>query len=55
MVINYGINLVTFFRVKKGVRVPPSLKNIYKELAKEYDDFEIPEHGYLSKWAEQGS
>jgi len=42
------------FSVQKGVRVPPSLKNIYKELAKEYDDFEIPEHGYLSKWAEQG-
>jgi len=41
------------FSVKPGVRIPPSLVNIYQEL---HDDtgFEIPNHGYLQKWAEQG-
>lgn len=42
------------FSVPKDIRVPPSLANIYKELQKEYDDFEIPKHGDLTKWAEQG-
>lgn len=42
------------FSVLKGVKVPPSLKNIYKELATDIDGFEIPEHGYLQSWAEQG-
>ena len=39
--------------VKEGVEIPPSLQNIYKEL---HDDigFEIPEHGNLTHWAEQG-
>ncbi len=41
------------FSVLKGVTPPPSLVNIYKEL---HDDigFKIPNHGELSKWAEQG-
>lgn len=41
------------FSVKKGVPVPPSLKNIYKEL---HDDLgcSIPSHGELTKWAKQG-
>ena len=41
------------FSVKKGVQVPPSLVNIYKELQ---DDLgcTIPNHGCLTKWAEQG-
>lgn len=41
------------FSVKKGVDIPPSLVNIYKEL---YDDMgvKIPSHGYLTKWAKQG-
>ncbi|AUS07673.1 uracil-DNA glycosylase [Laceyella sacchari] len=41
------------FSVKPGVKQPPSLKNIFKEL---HDDVgcEIPNHGYLVKWAEQG-
>lgn len=41
------------FSVKKGVPAPPSLVNIYKELK---DDLgcEIPNHGYLVKWAQQG-
>lgn len=41
------------FSVKPGIAIPPSLKNIYKELA---DDLgcEIPNHGYLEHWAKQG-
>lgn len=33
--------------------IPPSLQNIYKEL---HDDLgcDIPNHGYLKKWADQG-
>jgi uracil-DNA glycosylase len=41
------------FSVQPGVAVPPSLKNIYKELQAELD-FEIPNHGYLTTWADQG-
>lgn len=41
------------FSVKPEVEIPPSLENIYKELQ---DDCgcEIPNNGYLTKWAEQG-
>ncbi len=41
------------FSVMPGVKLPPSLQNIYKEL---YDDVgAIPvKHGYLKKWADQG-
>ncbi len=41
------------FSVKKGVEIPPSLVNIYKEL---HDDLGcyIPNNGYLEKWARQG-
>lgn len=41
------------FSVKPEVEIPPSLVNIYKELA---DDLgcKIPNNGYLVKWAEQG-
>ncbi len=41
------------FSVKPGVKVPPSLRNIYKELNQTMD-FDIPEHGYLMKWAQEG-
>ncbi len=41
------------FSVKPGVDIPPSLKNIYKELAEELDCY-IPNNGYLEKWARQG-
>lgn len=37
------------FSVKHGVRVPPSLLNIYKELKIEYPDFQIPKHGNLER------
>ena len=41
------------FSVQKGVAIPPSLKNIYKEL---YDDLKIEpaKYGDLTKWAEEG-
>lgn len=35
------------FSVRKGIRVPPSLRNIYKELADEIPGFTIPKHGYV--------
>lgn len=42
------------FSVLPQVKTPPSLVNIYKELAQDIAGFEIPEHGYLQSWAEQG-
>ncbi len=41
------------FSVNKGVDIPPSLVNIYKEL---HDDLgcSIPDHGNLTEWAQQG-
>ena len=42
------------FSVREGVAVPPSLANIYKELADDIEGFRIPQHGYLQYWAEQG-
>lgn len=41
------------FSVRPGIKQPPSLVNIFRELS---DDLGIdpPEHGYLVKWAEQG-
>ncbi|MFZ7202587.1 uracil-DNA glycosylase [Avibacterium avium] len=41
------------FSVKPGIVPPPSLVNIYKELANDVG-FQIPQHGYLVSWAEQG-
>ena len=41
------------FSVKKGVDIPPSIKNIYKELQLELG-LSIPSHGCLEKWAKQG-
>jgi len=41
------------FSVPEGVRVPPSLINIYKELKADLQ-IEIPEHGNLQCWADQG-
>ncbi len=41
------------FSVQKGVDIPPSLLNIYKELNLELGCF-IPNNGYLEKWARQG-
>lgn len=41
------------FSVPKGIRVPPSLKNIYKELNTDLG-IPIPNHGDLTAWAKQG-
>ena len=41
------------FSVKKGVQIPPSLKNMYKELAED-TGFVPPNHGELVSWAKQG-
>ena len=41
------------FSVKRGVKIPPSLVNIYKELKSDLG-VETPSHGDLSSWAEQG-
>lgn len=41
------------FSVKPGIKTPPSLVNIYKELESDLGCY-IPNHGYLTKWAEQG-
>jgi uracil-DNA glycosylase len=42
------------FSVQKGITIPPSLRNIYKELAADIPGFIIPKHGDLTEWAEQG-
>ncbi len=42
------------FSVLPGVKTPPSLVNIYKELKQNIAYFEIPNHGFLQSWAEQG-
>ncbi len=41
------------FSVQEGIKLPPSLKNIYKEI---FDDLGIvePENGDLTKWAKSG-
>lgn len=41
------------FSVPPGVKVPPSLRNIYKELATDLG-MQIPNHGHLLSWVEQG-
>lgn len=41
------------FSVPNGVKIPPSLRNIYKELKTDMD-IEIPINGNLEKWTEQG-
>ena len=41
------------FSVKPGVKTPPSLQNMYKELKDELGLY-IPNNGYLMKWADQG-
>tara|TARA_Y100000813_G_scaffold198072_1_gene184925 strand:- start:9 stop:674 length:666 start_codon:yes stop_codon:yes gene_type:complete len=41
------------FSVNKGISIPPSLKNIYKELKNNFSDFQY-ENGDLSYWSSQG-
>ena len=42
------------FSVQKGVRLPPSLVNIYKELEDEFGTKFLDRDGDLSHWADQG-
>ena len=42
------------FSVRKGVQVPPSLVNIYKELEQEYGTPFLNRDGDLTHWADQG-
>lgn len=41
------------FSVKPGIKTPPSLQNMYKELHDELGLY-VPNNGYLDKWARQG-
>lgn len=41
------------FSVKPEVKIPPSLKNIYKELESDLN-FQAPSHGFLESWAKNG-
>ncbi len=50
---NPGEAMGLCFSVNKGVRVPPSLKNVYKELLTD-QGIPIPSHGDLTKWAKEG-
>lgn len=42
------------FSVNKGIKIPPSLRNIYKELETDIPGFVTPDHGDLSHWAAEG-
>lgn len=47
------------FSVQPGIKTPPSLVNIYKEISDDLNsikpnNFTIPTHGNLTKWAKQG-
>ena len=42
------------FSVQKGIAIPKSLINIYKELATDIPGFVKPAHGNLEEWAKQG-
>lgn len=41
------------FSVNPGIKIPPSLQNIYKEIRRDLG-CKIPNNGYLLKWARQG-
>lgn len=42
------------FSVRPGIKPPPSLANIYKELKEDIPGFVTPKHGFLESWARQG-
>lgn len=42
------------FSVPYGIKPPPSLKNMYKALANDFNSFIAPDHGCLESWAQQG-
>lgn len=51
---NPGQAMGLSFSVPRGVRVPPSLRNIYEELESDIPGFRAPDHGDLRGWASQG-
>ncbi|VFP87237.1 Uracil-DNA glycosylase [Candidatus Erwinia haradaeae] len=42
------------FSVPPHIAIPPSLRNIYKELLTDIPGFRVPSHGFLKSWARQG-
>ena len=42
------------FSVQNGIAIPPSLKNIFKELQADIPEFNNPTNGDLTSWADQG-
>ncbi|ODN99426.1 uracil-DNA glycosylase [Cryptococcus wingfieldii CBS 7118] len=42
------------FSVRQGVKIPPSLRNIYKEMTNEIPGWVSPTHGDLTEWAKHG-
>lgn len=42
------------FSVPDGIKTPPSLRNIFKEIQSEFPDSATPESGNLTRWAKQG-
>lgn len=42
------------FSVRRGIRIPPTLRNIFKELHEDLPEVPIPRHGDLTAWARQG-
>ena len=42
------------FSVNDGVKIPPSLKNIFAEINSDFDSIFLPTNGNLDRWAEQG-
>nr|CAH7720386.1 unnamed protein product [Callosobruchus chinensis] len=42
------------FSVPIGIPIPPSLTNVFREIASDFPGFEIPQHGDLTNWAKNG-
>jgi uracil-DNA glycosylase len=51
--INEGEAHGLSFSVKPGIKIPPSLKNIFKEIKSDLN-IDIPNNGYLQHWSDQG-
>ena len=51
---NIPISMGLSFSVRRGTRIPPSLNNIFKEIYRSIPEFEMPSHGDLTKWSQQG-
>ncbi|WP_396217411.1 uracil-DNA glycosylase, partial [Flavobacterium sp.] len=42
------------FSVNDGIKIPPSLKNIFAEINSDFDSIFLPTNGNLEHWAQQG-